>query len=142
MNPNPAPPATSNARDAVNIPGILLLVSGVLGGLWSLMILVAGKSINGALIGSSPLARDPRFAEAMRNAQNQQSYFWPIFSLCLAGVVIAGAVKMRNLQSYGLAVASTVASMILIPSCCCWGIPVAIWAIVVLMKPEVKSQFS
>lgn len=144
MNPTPAAPAVSNARDAVNLPAIMVMISGILASLYSLFMLVAGKAINASVMNS--FANDPRFADVMRNAQANQggasSYIWPIFTLLLAGLTIAGAVKMRNLQSYGLAVTGSVVSMILFPACCCFGIPVAIWSIVVLMKPEVKSQFT
>ena len=125
MNPNPPAPAVSNARDAVNLPAILVMVSGILASLYSAFTLVAGKAINASVANS--LANDPRFGELLRNAQAQQggasSYLWPIFTLMLSGLAIAGAVKMRNLQSYGLAMTGTVVSMILFPACCCFGTP-------------------
>lgn len=137
----PPPPAASNARDAVALPSVLVLLSGALGTLYGLSTLLFQGPINAWLM--HRLAQDPRFADALKTvpADGGRSYFWPVFTLALSGLAIAGALKMRNLQSFGLAVAGTIASMILFPGCCCFGIPVGIWAIVVVMRPEVKSQF-
>jgi hypothetical protein len=49
---------------------------------------------------------------------------------------------MQKLSSYGLSL--TTAIVVLIPCfspCCLLGLPIGIWALVVLNKPEVKSQF-
>ncbi len=61
----------------------------------------------------------------------------------LIGIVIAlGAVKMKNLQSYGLAMTASILAMIpCVSPCCLLGLPFGIWALVVLGRPEVKSAF-
>ncbi len=62
--------------------------------------------------------------------------------LALNGVILMGALKMRNLQSYSLAM--TAAILAAVPCCgLCYilDIPFGIWAIVVLNKPEVKDAF-
>jgi hypothetical protein len=57
-------------------------------------------------------------------------------------VVFMGASKMKNLQSYGFAMAATVIAMIpCIGPCCILGLPIGIWALVILLKPEVKGAF-
>ena len=57
-------------------------------------------------------------------------------------VVILGATKMKNLQAYGLALASSILAMIpCISPCCLLGLPIGIWAVVVLSNPEVKQAF-
>ena len=54
------------------------------------------------------------------------------------GMVIFGAMKMKNLQSYGLAMTAAILS---ICSLACLPTAFGIWALVVLLKPEVKAAF-
>jgi hypothetical protein len=57
--------------------------------------------------------------------------------------VIVGALKMRNLQSYGLAMAAAIVSMI--PCSCCCFVPsmaFGIWALVVLLDKNVEAAFA
>ena len=64
--------------------------------------------------------------------------------LVVAGIIIFGAVKMKNLESRALALTASILAMIpcLSPaSCCVVGIGIGIWALVVLNKPEVKAGF-
>jgi hypothetical protein len=56
-------------------------------------------------------------------------------------LVIVGSQKMKNLQSYGWAMTSSILTVIPCFACCLWGIPIGIWALIVLNKPEVKSAF-
>ena len=56
-------------------------------------------------------------------------------------VILLGAVKMKKLESYGLAMAASIIAMIPCQPCCLLGLPFGIWAVVVLSKPEVKSAF-
>ena len=57
-------------------------------------------------------------------------------------VIILGAVRMKGLQGYGLAVAASVLALLpCLSPCCILSMPFGIWALIVLMRPEVKSQF-
>jgi hypothetical protein len=50
---------------------------------------------------------------------------------------------MQSLRSYGFAFAAAILAMIpCLTPCCVLGLPFGIWALVVLNKPEVKSQFT
>ena len=63
--------------------------------------------------------------------------------LAMNGFVLFGAIKMLKLSSHGLAVATAVVAMLPCLGCCCLlGLPFGIWALVVLNKPEVRSQFN
>jgi hypothetical protein len=65
-----------------------------------------------------------------------------LIGLAMSVVVFMGASKMKNLQSYGFAMAATVIAMIpCIGPCCILGLPIGIWALVILLKPEVKGAF-
>jgi hypothetical protein len=56
-------------------------------------------------------------------------------------VILLGAIKMKNCQSYGLAMTASILCILCDWNCCCLGIGAGIWAIVVLSKPEVKAVF-
>jgi hypothetical protein len=57
-------------------------------------------------------------------------------------IVLLGAAKMQKLQNYQFALTASIVAMVpCISPCCIFGLPFGIWALVVLNKPEVKSQF-
>jgi phage FluMu protein Com len=57
-------------------------------------------------------------------------------------VIIVGAMKMKNLESYSFAMAAAIIAMIpCISPCCVLGLPFGIWALVVLNDPTVKAAF-
>ena len=65
-----------------------------------------------------------------------------VFGIVIGVLILIGAVKMKNLQSYGLAMAVTILAMIpCISPCCILGIPIGIWALIVLLDPNVKAAF-
>lgn len=59
------------------------------------------------------------------------------------GVVMAfGAIRMLSLRSHGLAMVSCILAMVpCLSPCCVLGLPVGIWAAVVLNRAEVKAAF-
>jgi hypothetical protein len=65
-----------------------------------------------------------------------------IIGILASVVILLGAMKMKKLESYGLAMAASIIAMIpCLSPCCLLGLPIGIWAVVVLSKPEVKSAF-
>jgi predicted lysophospholipase L1 biosynthesis ABC-type transport system permease subunit len=65
-----------------------------------------------------------------------------IVAILVSGLILFGAIKMKRLESYGLAMAVSIIAMIpCFSPCCLIGLPIGIWAMVVLSKPEVKSAF-
>ena len=67
-----------------------------------------------------------------------------VISLGSSIVTLFGAIKMRQLQSYGFAVTACVLPMIpCINSCCCaLALPFSTWGLVVLLDPNVRSLFN
>ena len=142
MNPNPpagGPPGPSGttAKDALNIPSILLMVGGALGALNSVYSLISG----GANPAAAQFANNPQVAQAMATAQ-KAGPVGAILGILTSAFVIFGALKMRSAQSFGLAMAAAIVAMLPCSCTCCIGIPVGIWALVVMNKPEVKSSFT
>lgn len=68
---------------------------------------------------------------------------WGILLIVASAFVLYGAIKMKNLRDYGIARAAAIVAMIpMLGPCCILGIPFGIWALVVLLKPEVRQSFS
>jgi hypothetical protein len=66
-----------------------------------------------------------------------------IIGLAISLFVLYGALKMQKLTSRGLVIAAAIVAMVpCFSPCCLVGLPIGIWALVVLSKPEVRSQFA
>jgi hypothetical protein len=126
----------------VSGPATALLVTAILGIALQLLNLVL------VLAGVGFMAAQQQAGAAGQNAQ-MMAFFRGTGAIVgaivgsLIGIVIAlGAVKMKNLQSYGLAMTASILAMIpCVSPCCLLGLPFGIWAVVVLGRPEVKSAF-
>ncbi|MBN2508262.1 MAG: DUF4339 domain-containing protein [Verrucomicrobia bacterium] len=65
-----------------------------------------------------------------------------LIQLAVAGVIFYGALKMMKLRNHQLAMVAAILAMVPCVSPCCFvGLPIGIWALVVLLKPEVKALF-
>ncbi len=65
-----------------------------------------------------------------------------IIGIALGIIVLFGAIKMKNLESYSFAMAAAIIAIIpCVSPFCLLGLPMGIWALVVITKPEVKSAF-
>jgi hypothetical protein len=141
---SPTPVATVGGGDAlqrVQGPAIGLIVTAALGFLGCL----AGIGLN--VLGFT--------AGAMEGRESQDVPQWAtmltggfgivqsILGMVLSVVIIMGALKMKKLENYTFAIIATIIAMVpCISPCCIVGLPVGIWALVVLNKPEVKGAFS
>lgn len=61
--------------------------------------------------------------------------------------MLYGALKMRKLESYGLSITVSILAMIpclspCLSPCCVIGLPVGIWALVMLNKSDIKMHFT
>jgi hypothetical protein len=62
--------------------------------------------------------------------------------LVVNAVILAGAIEMRALQNYPLARAAAIMAVIpCLTPCYLLGIPFGIWALMTLIKPEVRDAF-
>lgn len=130
-------PASGTARlDEVNGPAIGLMITAILGllaQLTSLLFRVVGTSMLPAEQGA------PGWATALYGATGVVT---AIIGILMSILIFIGALKMKQLSNYGLAMTASIVAMIpCISPCCLLGLPIGIWALVVLSKPEVKSAF-
>jgi hypothetical protein len=63
-------------------------------------------------------------------------------ALAIQGFILFGAIQMKKLSTYGVALAAAILSVIpCCSSCLILGIPFGVWALIVLMDQDVKSAF-
>jgi hypothetical protein len=62
----------------------------------------------------------------------------------LSAVIFAGARSMLKLRGFGLAMAAAILALTPcgVGCCCVISLPIGVWALITLNKPEVKSQFT
>jgi hypothetical protein len=125
------------AGDQVTGPAIGLMVVSII------QMLLAAVALVINLIGASIFAMS-------QSAQNQP--FANLFSgtigavqcglvIVLGAIVLFGAIKMKRLENYGLAMTASIVAMLPCSLCCLAGLPIGIWSLVILSKPEVKAAF-
>ncbi len=131
----PLPPAAPvDPQQAVAIPAVILMVLAGLGIVWSLFWLVV--QLGGVVVGGVTDQSASQYVGATF------TLIILVVSLAIDGLLFYGAYNMKSLKNYTFAVIGAV--LAIIPcywSCCCIGMPFGIWAIIVLMKPEVKMAF-
>ena len=155
MNPTgqpmgtPMPSAPSGAaKDAVNLPSLFIIILGALGGVMFLFSMVSDQSgMSQKMLEGYMQNLPPDQQELMAKLMSQSrsgGMFSTILGLVLSGLVVFAGLQMRALKNWGLALAGAI--LVMIPCstncCCCLGIPIGIWALITLTKPEVKSAFS
>jgi hypothetical protein len=65
-----------------------------------------------------------------------------LISIIVAPVIIYGGIQMLKARKYSLAMFAAILALIPVSSICCIpGIPIGIWALVVLRDPEVRAIF-
>jgi hypothetical protein len=143
MSPGGSP---AQAREAVSLPAILLMVTSALTFLYGLYGLVSPVNAD-QMAQLQQAMQDPNMApmrgffEFITSRGGRLTFSLPY--LVINALVFLGALKMRGLQSYGLAMTSGILSLIpCCGPCVCVGIPLGIWALVVLRKPEVRAAFT
>jgi hypothetical protein len=126
-------------------PAIGLIVTAILGMVGSIAGVVMNLAGMGAAGAQMPPNAPPEMAKFI-NTMNQMSAPLGIASsfigLGIAVVILLGALKLKNLQSYGFAMTSAILALLpCVSPCCLVGLPVGIWAIVVMNDNAVKSAF-
>ena len=99
-------------------------------------------TLNGLHVGPQQFY-DPQMQKLIGTLGGSLGIVQDIIGGIVGVIVLIGAAKMQKLQSYQFALTASIVAMVpCISPCCIFGLPFGIWALVVLNKPEVKSQFS
>jgi uncharacterized BrkB/YihY/UPF0761 family membrane protein len=122
----------------VSGPSVGLIITGVIGGLFSLFAVIAlgiGLSLSSLWGGHSFDRYEDFYGGAIGLGSSSLGLLVAIF-------IIYAALKMKDLKHWNLAVVASVLAMIpCISPCCIIGLPIGIWSLVVLMRPDVKAAF-
>lgn len=84
-----------------------------------------------------------QYEQMMESLSVLSSPLLSIIGIAVSIFIIFGAMKMKKLESKGMAMAAAIVAMIpCVSPCCLLGLPLGIWALIVMNKDEVSSQFS
>ena len=128
-----------DVRHKVRGPGVALMVVGWIGVVVSIGTIVIAVAILVAL------ANDP-----LPPRGDDRAVLGTVLGICgltsLAACVIVaiGGQRMRECRSWGLSLTAAIlamSSLLLLSLCSLFVVPFGIWALVVLVQPEVKREF-
>ncbi|WP_372721517.1 hypothetical protein [Novipirellula sp.] len=133
------PGNVSNAAAAVSAPAISLIIVSLI----CIVCMVIAMGVDAFLLFSGAAARLPA-NNAGINKETQ--IFIRVFGSCVIIVIncliLFSAIRMKGMKNYSLALTGAIMAAIpCISPCYFIGIPFGIWAIIVLMRPEVKQAF-
>lgn len=149
--PAAVPPPGQDARQDLNIPSLLLLITAAVSLLMTLGSMVVDAAFRDAEQ-SAELMRTLKQAgapqELMRLTESlvsgPLSLFFNFMAVGLLAAIAFGAWQMRQLKLYPAAIAACAIGLLPCGTgCCCvlTFVPAA-WALIVLLRPEVRAQFS
>jgi hypothetical protein len=117
----------------VSAPAVGLIVAAGLSLAFNLLyLLVIG------LIGVAAVT-DPQTADALPAAGAMIGV--GVIALALNVLTLYAAWQMRQLRGWGLSMAGAILAMLPCTPCCIIGLPIGIWAILVLIDNDVKAAF-
>ncbi len=150
-------PPAEQIKSRVFPPAIALIVCGalsVMGAVWGIIswslaaagvFPTAAQKAEQAEQMKKAFASNPELGEFFIQLQDLQgspiSLVLNIIGIALAAIVILGGIRLMSLKSYGLVLSAAIINMIPFFGCCCYGLPVGIWALVVLLSGDVKAAF-
>jgi uncharacterized BrkB/YihY/UPF0761 family membrane protein len=131
-------PAAPDVTSQISGPSTALLITGIIGAIFSVATffsLMIGAGLSTVWREDIPDV----YEELWEGAAGMGSSF---VGILVAGFIIYAALKMKDRSHWGLAMAASILAMIpCISPCCIIGLPIGIWCLVVLTKPEVKAAF-
>ena len=127
--------------DKLKKPAIGLIIVGVLNGIVGILSLISViLHLAGILQMQIPMNEIERAGYNFGLAMNAGI---AILSILVAPLIIFGAVKMLKSTSFKWSKTSAILAMIPLVSCCfVVGIPIGIWSLIVLHRPDVKAFFN
>ncbi|MBY0231744.1 MAG: hypothetical protein K2W96_20855 [Gemmataceae bacterium] len=154
----------ARARERAQLPGIFLIVLGVLNLVWVLAVGFYGFIFSSltperwaALVAQMPPEQRAQFDKMEADLAKQGMTFIGVmraagtFFLVTGGVallasvfIIIGGVLMVQLRGFGFCVFAAILTAVPLvsgPACCCLGEAVGIWALVVLLSNDVRMAF-
>jgi hypothetical protein len=141
----PMTASTGNAEAMVSGPATALMVVGIicaLAAIWTVLSNVLGLGVGAFAPNRGGGGMPPQMQQWVQMTSGGVGVFLGVLGLAVSGFIIFASTKMKKLESYGMVMTATIVSMVpCISPCCCVGLPIGIWVLIVLCKPEVKSAF-
>ncbi len=137
-------PLDNKVKEAASLPAILLMIAAAMGGAFALFILLATTDVVLSSLEGMNLPQESRDQIDSIRQQSAQARIPYFLQLVLSAFVFFGALQMKNLKNYWVAVAGVVVGCI---PCCgpcfgCFTLPLGVWALIVLIgNDEVKKAF-
>jgi predicted Zn finger-like uncharacterized protein len=131
------PDTRSQAASAVLPPGICLIITGILGAAVAVLSIVVA-------VGNPDMIKESYARLGMQVDTPPLGLVLVMHGtfLLISLLTVVGAIQMIRRRTFGLAMAGAIVAMININSlCCCLGLPFGIWALVVLVRPDVRELF-
>lgn len=128
----------ADGRGKNSAPALCLIIVGLMGFFADVAFVIRGA---GRPMRLPPDA--PAFLETMQK-QAQLPEVWAAVSVCAlaSALIVLGAVQMLRLRWWGFAVFVSFLAIINIANgCCIPGLPIGIWSIATLVRPEVREAF-
>jgi predicted Zn finger-like uncharacterized protein len=128
------------AAAAVTAPAICMMVFGGLN-IAVLLLDLAGRFLNFGLVaagpgGPAPPAEDYAVGVVL-------GAIGDVVGIALAAFLIYGGVKLKQLNNYGLVMGASICTFLPCFWLCCFlGIPLGIWTLITINKPEIKAAFT
>jgi hypothetical protein len=135
------PPSTELVRSMIQVPGVLVAVTGGIGVAlyaFNLVMRLFGVALTPAGMQGAP-ELDWVFDFIASGAGAALDVAW----LGLSIVVLIGGLQMLQLRRYTFCLCTAILALLpCISPCCCVGLPAGIWALIILAKPEVRAAFT
>ncbi len=131
----------NNTRERLKLPAMGLIALGLVN---ALLGVLAVLQLLLKLINAEQTTRVFE-SEARRLGYMFGFFFWPLLMFLgtlISPLVIYGGARMFAAKSYAMAGLAAILALIPVTSCCfVLGIPVGIWSLIVMRRPEVKAAF-
>lgn len=135
---NVTPVVSASAEQQVLGPATGLIVVGVIGFVLSIAGLIA--NLTGAVVNLPGMDHNTELLT--RTLSGTVGIVSSVVSILLSGIILWGGMQMKALRNYPLAMTASILAIVpCLSPCCLLGLPLGIWAAVVLARPEVKATF-
>lgn len=123
----------------LKVPAIGLIVTGILNLFWGMLSVISNIYLF--------VTKQGHFANSFQtNAEHLGiiiGILITVLSLAVSPIIIYGAIQMMKGNKYKLAATSAILAIVPVTSCCfLLGVPLGIWALVVLNQPDVTAIFN
>lgn len=131
-------PEDSRVEGMVRWPAVGILVAGALGLVMQIASFAFSDAMNAHILEMANEAGVPMSAEQL-DPTAPLNLASSLFGMLLSIGMIVGGWAMLKRTSWALALTGAICALIPCSTCCCIGLPFGVWALIVLLKPEVKA---